>query len=101
MLGLHAFWLENTLFGRPVAAFIPFDAGETLPFHRFTCAVALRVRCHTHCLCSVGTQVLVSTGDPLKEEPIRGTVVSIPSTGTRIDVCFQTVISGLADTRWR
>lgn len=37
IVGLAAFWLENTLFGRPVAGFVPSgEAGESLPFHRFT-----------------------------------------------------------------
>ncbi|EJD43040.1 P-loop containing nucleoside triphosphate hydrolase protein [Auricularia subglabra TFB-10046 SS5] len=86
MVNLSAFWLESTLFGRPVAAFVPSgEAGQTLPFHRFT----------------VGTQVLVSLGDPLKDEPLRGSVIAIPASGTRIDVCFPAKVPGLEKSAWR
>ncbi|TCD69007.1 hypothetical protein EIP91_009229 [Steccherinum ochraceum] len=66
--GLAAYWQEKRQFGRPVAAF-SLGPGITLPpEHQF----------------ENGTQVLVSRFDPLKEEPLRGSVVSSSKTHLRV-----------------
>ncbi|KDQ54482.1 hypothetical protein JAAARDRAFT_135529 [Jaapia argillacea MUCL 33604] len=81
LTGLSAFWLDANQFGRPVASF-DLGPGIALPDHRF----------------DNGTQVLVSRIDPLKEEPLRGSVVS--STQTRLRVSFPE-LADLTDGPWR
>ncbi|KAH8084913.1 P-loop containing nucleoside triphosphate hydrolase protein [Cristinia sonorae] len=79
--GLGAYWLEANQFGRPVASF-GLGPGIALPEHRF----------------DNGTQVLVTRLDPLKEEPLRGSVVSC--TKTQLKVSFEERF-GLDDGHWR
>ncbi|KAH7924454.1 P-loop containing nucleoside triphosphate hydrolase protein [Leucogyrophana mollusca] len=67
---LSAFWLEAPQFGRPVASFL-LGPGIALPEHRF----------------ENGTQVLVSRIDPLKEPPLRGSVLG--STTTQLRIAFE------------
>ncbi|KZT23060.1 P-loop containing nucleoside triphosphate hydrolase protein [Neolentinus lepideus HHB14362 ss-1] len=81
---LAAFWLKATQFGRPVAAFT-LGPGIALPTgHRF----------------ENGTQVLLSRIDPLREQPLQGSVVS--TTGSQIKVSFPELYDlGAYSGSWR
>ncbi|KAI0030729.1 AAA domain-containing protein [Vararia minispora EC-137] len=80
---LSAFWMEQTHFGRPVAAF-SLGPGVTLPNNRF----------------ENGTQVLVTHLDPLKESPRRGRVLG--ATSTQIRISFQSTFDLNEDGKaWR
>ncbi|KAF7307726.1 hypothetical protein MKEN_01132700 [Mycena kentingensis (nom. inval.)] len=80
---LCAFWMEESLYGRPVATF-HLGPGFALPEHRF----------------ETGTQVFLSRGDPLVELNCpRGSVVS--TTSTQIRVAFWESFDGLDSGTWR
>ncbi|KAF9480305.1 P-loop containing nucleoside triphosphate hydrolase protein [Pholiota conissans] len=68
--GLGAYWLEANQFGRPVAAF-SLGPGILLPENKF----------------ENGTQVLISRLDPLKEDPVTGSILS--RSQTQLRVCFS------------
>ena len=91
---LHAFWLDapgkNFGTARFVAGFA-LGPGITLPSeHRFEYVSAPLSQCF-QCLqstfCRLGTQVLVTHLDPLKEEPQRGSVLGC--TDTQLRIAFQ------------
>ncbi|KAJ2915118.1 hypothetical protein MD484_g5315, partial [Candolleomyces efflorescens] len=77
-----AFWMQKQMFGMPTATF-QLGPGITLPEHRF----------------EKGTQVLLSRTNPLKEPPIRGSVVS--TTPSQLRISFQERIPGLDSEAWR
>ncbi|KAF9553856.1 P-loop containing nucleoside triphosphate hydrolase protein [Agrocybe pediades] len=79
---LKAYWLKETQFGRPVADFLAKDVGDRLPENKL----------------ERGTQVLISRLDPLKEEPVIGSVLD--STQSHIRILFQTTFD-LQDELWR
>ncbi|TFK20432.1 P-loop containing nucleoside triphosphate hydrolase protein [Coprinopsis marcescibilis] len=70
MTEMSAYWMAQNQFGKPTAAFSA-GPGVVLPPHKF----------------ENGTPVLVSRADPLKEQPIYGSVVGI--TPTQIRVAFK------------
>ncbi|KAH7911786.1 P-loop containing nucleoside triphosphate hydrolase protein [Hygrophoropsis aurantiaca] len=70
LTNLSAYWLDTPQFGRPVASFL-LGPGIVLPEHRF----------------ENGTQVLVSRIDPLKEPPLRGSVLG--SSMTQLRIAFE------------
>ncbi|KAF9219331.1 P-loop containing nucleoside triphosphate hydrolase protein [Gyrodon lividus] len=64
---LSAFWVEAPQFRNPIAC-LSLGPGITLPEHRF----------------ENGTQVLLSRLDPLKEVPVRGSIMASNATQLRI-----------------
>jgi hypothetical protein len=83
---MAAYWMEQTHFGRPVAAF-SLGPGVVLPAHRFECVFC---RCHISYrswACSNGLQVLVTRLDPLRESPQRGRILG--ATSTQLRISFQ------------
>ncbi|TFK48338.1 P-loop containing nucleoside triphosphate hydrolase protein [Heliocybe sulcata] len=80
---LSAFWLQGTQFGRPVASFT-LGPGISLPEgHRF----------------ENGTQILLSRLDPLKEDPLRGSVVN--TTAGQIKISFPELHDLDSESLWR
>ncbi|KAJ2935326.1 hypothetical protein H1R20_g1768, partial [Candolleomyces eurysporus] len=82
LTGMLAFWMQKQMFGMPTATF-QLGPGITLPEHRF----------------EKGTQVLLSRVDPLKEQPIRGSVIS--TTPSQLRISFQERIPELDFGAWR
>lgn len=98
---LSAYWLQENQFGRPVASF-SVGPGESLPVHKFEFvisffAVFLKLICHSFFFRN-GTQVMVSRLDPLREEPVIGSVLS--HNKSSIHVCFPTMFD-LNEGVWR
>ncbi|KAF8176314.1 P-loop containing nucleoside triphosphate hydrolase protein [Pholiota molesta] len=79
--GLGGYWLEANQFGRPVASF-SLGPGILLPENKF----------------ENGTQVLISRLDPLKEEPVSGSILS--RSQTQLRVCFTNQFD-LDEGTWR
>ncbi|KAL4246864.1 DNA2/NAM7-like helicase [Abortiporus biennis] len=81
--GLSAYWSETNSFGRPVASFTA-GPGIALPTdHRF----------------ENGTQVLLTRLDPLKESPLRGSVVD--KSKFKLNIAFEESFDYLDDGIWR
>jgi hypothetical protein len=101
---LKAFWLQTKGSGssfRSVASFL-VGAGINLPDHRLTYVRRRRLPgiCRTDSILDrAGTQVLVSRLDPLKEEPLKGSVVGCDP--GHIHVSFESESNELEDGVWR
>ncbi|KAH7882136.1 P-loop containing nucleoside triphosphate hydrolase protein [Phlebopus sp. FC_14] len=78
---LSAFWMEAPQFRRPIACFL-LGPGIIFPQHRF----------------ENGTQVLVSRLDPLREVPVRGSVIT--TTASQLRVAFEDKFD-LDEGSWR
>ncbi|KAF8901061.1 AAA domain-containing protein [Gymnopilus junonius] len=78
---LSAYWLEENQFGRPVASFA-LGPGSNLPPHKF----------------ENGSQVMLSRLDPLREQPVIGSVVR--HTESNMHICFPTMFR-LNEGVWR